>query len=411
MKKIFKKISFKKWIGIVAAAAVLAAAVFGFVIWQSGREAAEAIDAYNAAAQAYNEKIVPYNEAAAATAASNEELQEVLDAARAVLAEKKEAYEPKTHKTLREKIKKAEKAFVDVPVQIEPFEARKAAGGFRRADLEAQKAEAETAKQAVEEAEEKIPPVPALPDYTGLIREVQDAQKNYTDSVRKLANVTAPSDSFVTERLQEIRTVVQTGAVTADHDPNGLLGAAGGYTGCVYFLDKGVDRSLLPQDAFAEEGSAAEDEPEKEGSEPKSEEDETSDTGAASAWGEETSGQAQTAEAAAAGETAAAAGGGSSGAVSGISAEAAAEESAAAAAGTDAVKIGTDGGGAVEIYATRKEAEERAQYLAFFRGSAMDPGSCAVEGTCVIRTSRYLAEEEQEKLTKAVREALLRVEE
>ena len=41
----------------------------------------------------------------------------------------------------------------------------------------------------------------------------------------------------------------------------------------------------------------------------------------------------------------------------------------------------------------------------------MDPGSCAVEGTCVIRTSRYLAEEEQEKLTKAVREALLRVEE
>ena len=47
--------------------------------------------------------------------------------------------------------------------------------------------------------------------------------------------------------------------------------------------------------------TAAEDEPEKEGSEPKSEEDETSDTGAASAWGEETSGQAQTAEAAAAG--------------------------------------------------------------------------------------------------------------
>ena len=44
-------------------------------------------------------------------------------------------------------------------------------------------------------------------------------------------------------------------------------------------------------------------------------------------------------------------------------------------------------------------------------GSVMDAGSCAIEGTCLIRTSKYLDEEGQEKLTRAVREALLTVDE
>ena len=71
--------------------------------------------------------------------------------------------------------------------------------------------------------------------------------------------------------------------------------------------------------------------------------------------------------------------------------------------------LGTNGGGAVEIFATEEAAKARAQRLAFFTGSVMDAGSVAVEGTCVIRTSNYLDSEAQSKLTDKIREALLSV--
>ena len=99
-------------------------------------------------------------------------------------------------------------------------------------------------------------------------------------------------------------------------------------------------------------------------------------------------------------------------------AEASSADTAAAAAeavpaarenGADVVMIGTAGGGAVEVFASREEAEKRAEYISFFEGSVMDAGSCTVEGTCLIRTSKYLSGDQQEKLTKKIREALLAV--
>ena len=110
------------------------------------------------------------------------------------------------------------------------------------------------------------------------------------------------------------------------------------------------------------------------------------------------------------GETAAEAG---ASAGSGTAAEAAAAGEAAPKkkSSIDVVMIGTAGGGAVESYSSREEAEKRAEFISFFEGSVMDAGSCAIEGTCLIRTSKYLDEEGQEKLTRAVREALLTVDE
>ena len=76
---------------------------------------------------------------------------------------------------------------------------------------------------------------------------------------------------------------------------------------------------------------------------------------------------------------------------------------------TDAIMIGTAGGGAIEIFSSREDAEARMEYLAFFDGSVMAAGSYDIEGTCVIRTSKYLSEEQQKELTKKIREALLEV--
>ena len=402
----------KKAIGIAAALLVLAAGFFIYTVWSARAEASAAVEAYNSAAQDYNDTIAPYNQAASEIAEANGELQAVLDSAQAVLDKGEEAYEPDTQDLLESAVQKAEKVFAEVPVQIDPFEMRNVPAGFSTDQLELAQHEAETAQKAVEESLEKIPEVPEVPDYTQEIEAVRSAQKNYEKSVRKLANITSPPDSFVKERLERIDTVVQAEAVSEGNDPNGLLGTKGGYLGCVYFLDERIDRSLLPQEAFEKDGKkASEDEkaPESSSEEEASAAESATEEAAASEGGTAAETTAS-AEGETTAETAAEAG---VSAGSGTAAEAAAagEDSPKKNPSIDVVMIGTAGGGAVEIYSSREEAEKRAEYISFFDGSVMDAGSCAIEGTCLIRTSKYLDEEGQEKLTRAVREALLTVDE
>lgn len=451
----------KKIIGIAAAIAALAAGVFLYTVWNAKQAAGNAVSAFNTAVQEYNESIAPYNEAAAGIADANGKLQAVLDEAQAVLDKGAQAYEPDTLDELESAIQSASKAFIEVPVQIDPFEERSVPGSFSKNELALAQHEAETALGAVKEAKEKIPTVPEVPDFTDEIESVRSAQKKYEDSVQKLANITAPSDSFVKERLERIDTVVQAEAVTADHDPNGLLGTESGYTGCVYFLDERIDRSLLPQEAFENERK---DDSESESGEDgeNSGEDSAGDSSENAASAEETAAgdsaaENASAEEAVSGDSAAdstsaeEAASGDSAAGSASSEEAAAGNSAAesastqepaardtssegtAAAGTaataaeeaaaadgsadkkdkgiDVVMIGTRGGGAVEIFSTEEEAQKRMEYISFFDGSVMEAGSCTIEGTCLIRTSKYLDEEQQKELTEKIRQALLAVDE
>ena len=468
----------KKVIGIAALLAAAAAIFFAYRVFSAKSSASNAVEAYNAAVREYNAAIAPFNEAASGIADANNTLQGVLDAAQAVLDKGEKAYEPDTQDELESAVKKAGKAFAEVPVQIDPLEEQALPVSFSTKELELAQHEAETALNAVGEAREKIPDVPDVPDYKKELDAVRTAQKKYEDSVQKLANVTSPPDSFVMERVEKIKTVAAAEAVTADNDPNGLLGKNGGYIGCVYFLDERVDRDLLPQEAFAKEHEKAAEDGDDAGSE-------SSEEAAASAGTEESSsddaadstGAAESSEAAASGGTAesseAAASGGTAesseqaeaqaGTTAGSEAaesagteaasnetaastgtEAASNETAAGAdtaaasaesastaaaaeetaapenpSGTAAVKennidvvmIGTAGGGAVEVFATEEEAKNRAEYIAFFDGSVMEAGPCLVEGTCVIRASRHLEAEDQQKLLREVRDALLSVEE
>ena len=240
----------KKAIVIAAVIAAVVLAVFYYNIHTARTAASGSIDAYNELARSYNEKIEKYNAAASSIAAANEELQGVLNEAGSLADQNKKAYEPRTLEKLQKAIKTAEGRLVEAPVQFDPFEMRELQSSFNKSDLEIQKMEADVAATGVEEAMTKIPEIPAVPDYSEQIKAVQDAQKSYENSVQKLANVTAPPDDFVSGRLKRISTVVETGAVTKEQDPNGLLGEKGGYTGCVYFLDERVDRELLPEEAF-----------------------------------------------------------------------------------------------------------------------------------------------------------------
>ena len=270
-------------------------------------------------------------------------------------------------------------------------------------------------------------------------------------------------------RLKRISTVVETGAVTKEQDPNGLLGEKGGYTGCVYFLDERVDRELLPEEAFKkapeeEEKEKKEDKDGEAGTDAEEEDTEEDDTSAGDAAEAGTS-QESAAEAGTSAEIASESGTtAESAAKDGTSAESAAEdgttaESAAEAGSSgdpegnpasgstaenadeggtaaenaaasetsepaaseekdekpkeliDVVMIGTVGGGAVEIFPTEEDAQARIEYLRFFEGSLMDPGAFDVEKTCVIRASKYLETTQQKELIEKIREELLATDE
>lgn len=455
----------KKAIVIAAVIAAVVLAVFYYNIHTARTAASGSIDAYNELARSYNEKIEKYNAAASSIAAANEELQGVLNEAGSLADQNKKAYEPRTLEKLQKAIKTAEGRLVEAHVQFDPFEMRELQSSFNKSDLEIQKMEADVAATGVEEAMTKIPEIPAVPDYSEQIKAVQDAQKSYENSVQKLANVTAPPDDFVSGRLKRISTVVETGAVTKEQDPNGLLGEKGGYTGCVYFLDERVDRELLPEEAFkkapdededeAAAGASDEDPAEADTARENAAEGGTSVENAAEAGTTaESSAEAGTAadsssEAGTAADSAAAAGtsvesaaaAGASGELesspaSGTTAEdtaeggtsagttaenAAASETAASEISEekeqkpkeviDVVMIGTVGGGAVEIFPTEEDAQARIEYLRFFEGSLMDPGAFDVEKTCVIRASKYLDAVEQKELIEKIREELLATDE
>ena len=389
----------KKILAVAAAVVLLAACFFIYRIWNARKAASSAVEAYNAAAQEYNDAISPYNEAAAGIADENTKLQTALDSADAVLKKGGEAYEPDTQKKLEKAVEKARKSLTEAPVLIDPFEIRTVPAVFSTKELALLQDEAETAREMAEDAKGKIPAVPEVPDFSEEINEVGTAQKNYENSIRMLANITKPSDRFVKERLGRIKTVIQAEAVTPENDPNGLLGKKDGYIGCVYFLDESVDQSLLPKEAFSK----------KEKKEKKDTADEAMSADTAATVSEATSADTAGTEAEAASsdragtETEAEA---SSADTAAAAAEAAPAEREGAA---DVVMIGTAGGGAVEVFSSREEAEKRAEYISFFQGSVMDAGSCTVEGTCLIRTSKYLSGDQQEKLTKKIREALLAV--
>lgn len=79
----------------------------------------------------------------------------------------------------------------------------------------------------------------------------------------------------------------------------------------------------------------------------------------------------------------------------------------ASVGGSDAVAKGNDGGGNVEVYKTKEEAEKRNTYLSAFDGQALlNPGSHYVYGTIIIRTSSHLTASQQTDLTKEILDKL-----
>ncbi len=153
---------------------------------------------------------------------------------------------------------------------------------------------------------------------------ILDMADQVARAVTLVKQITAPSEKWVAERLEDVSGITGIQAVTENHDPDDLLGEEGGYSACIYFTVMEIDPKSVP--------------------------------------------------------------------------------------GNSIVEKGTDAGGAVEIYATLGEAEDRCEYLAGFDGTILYSGSYALVGTMVIRTSYKLENIQQYELTNAITKALTSLE-
>ena len=74
-----------------------------------------------------------------------------------------------------------------------------------------------------------------IPNYSELLSTISTQKQALEDSYTIQLKITAPTEEFVIERLNQVASVANIAAVTEENDPNGNLGKAGGYTAQVFF--------------------------------------------------------------------------------------------------------------------------------------------------------------------------------
>ena len=81
-------------------------------------------------------------------------------------------------------------------------------------------------------------------DYSRAQKNITEKLTAYQNSVKQLAQITNPKDSFIEERLKEVDTIQEVQHATEENDPNGLLNKQGGYTASIYFADNQVTEPI-----------------------------------------------------------------------------------------------------------------------------------------------------------------------
>ena len=71
------------------------------------------------------------------------------------------------------------------------------------------------------------------PDYTEILKELDDTYNAYDTSIKQYKQFITPSEDFVIQRLRTVDEISDVRAVTEDNDPNGNLNKPGGDTSTV----------------------------------------------------------------------------------------------------------------------------------------------------------------------------------
>ena len=111
------------------------------------------------------------------------------------------------------------------------------------------------------------------PSVSGFLQAVQEGSKiseikTNTEDVKKntetliydykvITQITNPSEKWVLDRLVNIDGITGIEAVSANHDPNAMLGKEGGYSSCIYFTVREIDPESVTGEDIVDKGTDA----------------------------------------------------------------------------------------------------------------------------------------------------------
>lgn len=203
----------------------------------------DVVATYNALITSYNESALSYNKSVDEISMINNALISITEIAQEAITSGAIPYDPNVKVDLEQAIQAASSALIPVPEKLaikDLLVIPENASAEELSDLRL------VATLGINELAGAALPKPLdAPDYEAMTVALEDALKAFELSVLVQKQITAPDDEFVLKRLQKIDTVLSMAAVTAENDPNGLLGTEGGYIGCIYFSDSNVDKTQL----------------------------------------------------------------------------------------------------------------------------------------------------------------------
>ncbi|WP_050008345.1 hypothetical protein [Butyrivibrio sp. WCE2006] len=282
------------------------------------------IKEYNQMISEYNVFVSEYNSTIDQLTKQNNILDDGIRAAQAAIEDERTPYDLNTRIQLRNALRDSRNHFTDVPPRT--FSKAPMASAFigntAPEELELATILDENAKvnddisalsEEIQTIQQNMNTLPVIPDNTTVADNLIKLAGEYLDSIEVLEQVTAPKESFITERLGRVSSITGMQAVTLDHDPNEHLGKPGWYTSCVYFTVSYIDPDSIE--------------------------------------------------------------------------------------GSDIVDKGTVAGGAIEVYETNRDAQNREKDLSAYDDTLLNPGSRYIVGSILIRTSKKLTHDQQVNLT------------
>ena len=242
VKKVVDKARLKK-IAIIASSAVGAIAIIAillfFLVLKPTYEDATVI--YNDAVAIYNEKVAAYEEKSSQIAAENQKLTAVIDELQSIVSSGEKPYDPNAISVANTAINEGKIALIEIPKWED--KGLKAAEDYNIFQAGTMKKDSESVKTYTTELTGIIESM-QIPDHTEVIEVVNKGKAALEFSIKQMKQVTCPSESFVLERITNIRDqagMTDVIALTEDNDPENYIGKAGWYTAKIIFRHKDVE--------------------------------------------------------------------------------------------------------------------------------------------------------------------------
>lgn len=262
----------KKKVTIISAVSLILIAIVAVLVWYFAikvpRDEAfvaytNSVETYNTTITEYNSAVSEYNAVAQSIISANDDFNEIIDEAQAVIDCGETPYEGDKLTTLSNTLKDARNKRVELPSLYENKESIVCDEALAKNKIDviiAATDEINNNNNVVANEKDSIltnKDELAIPDYSATISKIASEKSELEDSYAITRQITNPSQDFVIQRLGNVENIANMAPVTEENDPNGKLNKAGGYTAQIYFSSPLLKTESLAGDALIDKGTDA----------------------------------------------------------------------------------------------------------------------------------------------------------